>query len=210
MQSAQPDELSKGERTRQQLLEAGYRQFVDKGYHGASMRSIALDGGITAGAIYNHFASKEDLFRGVVLRFHPLTQVLPRLTLAEGETFEQVVRDAAARFWAELQADPGVLNLMLIELVECKGRHLPDLAQAILTPVTDFSQGLPEISTERHPTTALARMRILFTMLLAYFMTDRMLIQSGAPGEILTDLGDLEDFIHVYLHGVLTQERDLP
>ena len=55
---------SKGERTAKGLLEAARDLFVINGYAAVSMREIALKMGINAGAIYNHFSSKQEiLFR---------------------------------------------------------------------------------------------------------------------------------------------------
>ena len=55
---------SKGERTAKGLLEAARDLFVINGYEAVSMREIALKMGINAGAIYNHFSSKQEiLFR---------------------------------------------------------------------------------------------------------------------------------------------------
>jgi AcrR family transcriptional regulator len=49
-------------RTRADLLAAAARAIADKGYEGASMGDIAAEAGFTKGALYAHFASKEDLF----------------------------------------------------------------------------------------------------------------------------------------------------
>ena len=56
--------LRKGEKTAQGLLLAARNLFVLYGYSAVSMREIALKLGINAGAIYNHFPSKQEiLFR---------------------------------------------------------------------------------------------------------------------------------------------------
>lgn len=49
-------------RTREQLLDAAARTFARKGYAGASVEEIAESAGYTIGALYSHFASKEQLF----------------------------------------------------------------------------------------------------------------------------------------------------
>ena len=56
--------LSKGKKTAKRLLVAARDLFVLNGYAAVSMREIALKLGINAGAIYNHFPSKQEiLFR---------------------------------------------------------------------------------------------------------------------------------------------------
>ena len=49
---------TKGERTRQEILQSAHQLFLKNGYHGTSMRQIAEGAGIAVGGIYNHFASK--------------------------------------------------------------------------------------------------------------------------------------------------------
>ena len=54
--------------TRGRILDAAEHLFAEHGYDGVSMPMIAAASAITAGAIYKHFESKEDLFFEVVVR----------------------------------------------------------------------------------------------------------------------------------------------
>lgn len=48
-------------RTRQRLIEEADRLFRERGYAATSIEQIAAAAGVTKGAVYGHFASKEDL-----------------------------------------------------------------------------------------------------------------------------------------------------
>lgn len=50
------------ELTRRRLLEAAQRVFFERGFHGASLETVAEEAGLTKGAVYSRFASKADLF----------------------------------------------------------------------------------------------------------------------------------------------------
>jgi len=50
------------ERTRDALLDAAGRVFVERGFAGASVEAIAAEAGYTRGAFYSNFAGKEELF----------------------------------------------------------------------------------------------------------------------------------------------------
>ncbi len=52
--------------TKEMILQAARSEFLEKGYLDASMRKIAGKVGITATALYRHYASKEDIFDAVV------------------------------------------------------------------------------------------------------------------------------------------------
>ena len=52
--------------TLQKILEAAKREFLEKGFKSASLRSIVKTAGVTTGAFYGYYASKEDLFEALV------------------------------------------------------------------------------------------------------------------------------------------------
>jgi TetR/AcrR family transcriptional regulator, transcriptional repressor for nem operon len=53
--------MSKGARTREQLVESAAALFNQHGYHGASISDVMQATGLKKGGIYRHFASKEEL-----------------------------------------------------------------------------------------------------------------------------------------------------
>ena len=53
------------EQTRERLLTTAAELFADQGYAGTSIRDIAREVGVTVGAIYVHFPSKERLLVAV-------------------------------------------------------------------------------------------------------------------------------------------------
>jgi TetR/AcrR family transcriptional repressor of nem operon len=52
--------------TRQRILEAAGRRFKQDGIDGAGVAAVMTDAGLTNGAFYAHFASKEDLVANVL------------------------------------------------------------------------------------------------------------------------------------------------
>ena len=52
--------------TRQGLLDAAYKVFAQRGYAQATIDDIAAACGVSKGAVYHHFASKEELFRAIL------------------------------------------------------------------------------------------------------------------------------------------------
>jgi AcrR family transcriptional regulator len=53
--------------TKDLIFYTALRLFSERGYDGVSMRDIAAAVGIKAASIYNHFASKEDIFNSLLL-----------------------------------------------------------------------------------------------------------------------------------------------
>ncbi|HJS33273.1 MAG TPA: TetR/AcrR family transcriptional regulator [Alphaproteobacteria bacterium] len=50
-----------GTETKERIERAAIRMFVKHGVNGASIREIAREAGVSQGAMYNHYTSKEDL-----------------------------------------------------------------------------------------------------------------------------------------------------
>ena len=52
--------------TEKRILETSKKEFLERGFQGTSMRRIAALAGVTTGALYGYFASKEDIFDSLV------------------------------------------------------------------------------------------------------------------------------------------------
>lgn len=52
--------------TLEKILDAAMEEFLDKGFLGASLRQIVKSAGVTTGAFYGYFSSKEALFASIV------------------------------------------------------------------------------------------------------------------------------------------------
>ena len=52
--------------TQEKILESAMAEFKEKGFLNASLRNIVKNAGVTTGAFYRYYDSKEALFRGIV------------------------------------------------------------------------------------------------------------------------------------------------
>jgi AcrR family transcriptional regulator len=101
------------ERTRSLLLDAAEEVFAEKGFTPASLDDIARAAGYTKGAIYKHFATKEDLFLAVSDRFwrryfDNFADVLSAATEVGAPEL-----DAIAQRWRQLSVDRGAEHAAL-------------------------------------------------------------------------------------------------
>jgi len=80
-------------RKRETILNGAIRVFTETGYDNASMDRIAAIAGVSKRTVYNHFASKENLFQEVVAGF-----------LAEQHVLKQIDYDPAQTLEAQLTA----------------------------------------------------------------------------------------------------------
>jgi TetR/AcrR family acrAB operon transcriptional repressor len=89
VQARAPRQTSGGAATRERILASAERLFAERGFSGVSMPAIAAAAGITAGAIYKHFESKQQLFFQIVGR-----AVRAAPTVQEGEGLQGPARVA--------------------------------------------------------------------------------------------------------------------
>ena len=193
---------TKGERTRAVLLDAAKRLFVANGYHGTSMRQIADEAGLALGGIYNHFQSKEDIFVAMLIERHPFLEILPELEAAQGETVEALVRDAARRMIAKLDQQPLFLNLIFIEVVEFKSKHIPQLFEMFFPPMLGFVQRFQQARGPLREIPLPVILRSFVGVFFSFVITD-MLIGRQLPMGTAPEA--FEHFVNIYLHGILAE-----
>ena len=86
--------------TREHLLDAARRVFVERGYHGASLELVAGEAGYTKGAVYSAFGSKGQMFLAVYER-----EVDERWSRIEREVSEVVASGEPYDYNAEATRD---------------------------------------------------------------------------------------------------------
>ena len=61
--------MVENEKTTLELIhDAAKAEFMEKGFREASLRNIAKSAGVTTGALYGYYGSKEELFKSHILQ----------------------------------------------------------------------------------------------------------------------------------------------
>jgi AcrR family transcriptional regulator len=198
------ENLSKGERTRQAVLQAAYEVFLERGYAATSMRAIAERAGLALGGIYNHFANKQAIFSELILERHPFHQVLPLLQAAPGETVEEFVRNAARSMLGELGRRPDFIKLISIEMVEFNGRDFPAMFTTIFPQILPLIQRFQASQARLRPIPPFILFRAFLGLFFSFYMTEFLL--SGTPAAA-TQENALDHFVDIFLHGVMLEKE---
>lgn len=199
--------LTKGETTRAALLAAAHQLFLKQGFHGTSMRQIAEAAGLAVGGIYNHFATKEDIFAAVLDAYHPYHVILPALEHTEGETTEAFVRDAARRIRAGVEgSEEQLVPLIFMELIEFQGRHLSQLADVMLPKFFNFIQRFLTRPGRLRQQSLPILLRTLMSLLIGYLITGLLIKRSAFVQSFdLSPDAWFEGMVDIYLHGILAE-----
>jgi AcrR family transcriptional regulator len=86
-------EKGHGDTTRQRILEVASRQFRENGVAAAGIAGIMAEAGLTNGAFYAHFKSKEDLVRTVLTDALGRRETTLRSLSARNAGLEATIRD---------------------------------------------------------------------------------------------------------------------
>ena len=74
------------EKTKQMILDAGFRMFAEQGYYHTSIEDIAKAANVTRGAVYWHFKNKEDFILAMADSIYTETSEQIKLHFMQGTT----------------------------------------------------------------------------------------------------------------------------
>jgi AcrR family transcriptional regulator len=135
----------RGEATRSHILDAAGELFAEHGYDATSVADICAHAGVTKGAFYHHFESKQAVF--LELRDRWLTPLETQLTLARDphETLPQLlqhVADMAREIFAEAGEDQR--QQVFLELLSA-ARQDPTILPALLAPMRRYREWFAQL-----------------------------------------------------------------
>jgi len=197
------DTPTKGETTRLTVEDAAIELFIEQGYHATSMRQIAERAGLALGGIYNHFASKDEIFEAIIIDKHPYKRILPLVIEAQGETADEFLRNAFKIAVTELGAQPAYMKIMLIEMVEFNGRHGAAMLKEIAPKVLPVFEQMLKVRKGLRISNPAMFLRSFFGMIISYFITEMVTANSVLSKLMPKDAMDI--YIDIYLHGILKE-----
>ncbi len=193
----------KSQETRANIIEAAYTLFLERGYNATSMRDLSQRAGVTVGAIYNHFQTKEEIWKEVILAKHPYHEIFPLIQAAEGETVADVIRSAAQVLISELFKRTDLFNLMFIEIVEFHAKHANDLFQAIYPHLENLPAVFEGKKGKLRDIPYPVLLRSFIGLFMSFYITG--IFARAAIGDSADEV-TLDQFVDLYLHGVLVDE----
>jgi AcrR family transcriptional regulator len=100
--------------TRRALLDAARDQFAERGFSGTGREQVAAAAGVTRGALYHHFGTKEGLFRAVVEELEAaLAERVAAAALAGTDPVDELRRGCLA--FLDACMEPAVRRIVLLE-----------------------------------------------------------------------------------------------
>ncbi len=186
--------------SRQQIIAASHRLFLEQGFHGTTMRQIAKESGMALGSLYTHFPGKDELFKVVFDSYNPYMILLLALENSQGASADELVRTAARRMVTALSARPDLIKLVFIDVVEFQGKHLRANYADVGPRLERFAMRIQRNPQEVRGFSADSLLRAFFGLFYSFHTTEMLLGRTPNPSTLPADL---QDQIEIYLHGIL-------
>ncbi|HWZ46274.1 MAG TPA: TetR/AcrR family transcriptional regulator [Candidatus Saccharimonadales bacterium] len=192
---------------------AALQLFTRQGFHGANMRDIAEEAGVSPGAIYAYYASKEAIFETLVRNYrHCMRKFLERVFKALEDPFSRAgLRLFAVAIRSSVYNDAEYWLLMYIDVIEFKGRHfgnlfhnVPEQFRRLLGPAVDAVKKRPDWCGQ-DPALAMA---MIYLHLVTYFVIERLMHGNQHLG--VSDEEAVERFINFFSVGFWDSPAQAP
>ena len=142
-------QLTKGERTRREILDAAKELFLSQGYTATTMRQVARAVGITPGAIYNHFPGKDEIFGTLIQEVAPYEQLFALLREIEADQLENLLREAFRGVMELLTDHQDYIRLALIDAQERDGAALTTILPQFFPQIQAFYRRVLALDGDR-------------------------------------------------------------
>lgn len=187
------------------IEQAALELFTRQGFHGTNIRDIAEKAGVSLGAIYAYYPSKEMIFEGLVRSYrHCMRKFLERVFRALEDPFSP----SGLRFFAEairstVYNDAEYWLLMYIDVIEFKNQHfanlfhnVPEQFRRLLGPVVNRVKKQPGWCGQ-DPALVMA---MIYFYVVTYFVIERLMHGSQHLG--VSDEEAIDRFITVLSNGL--------
>lgn len=202
--------LTRGEQTRQEILAAARRLFIDQGFTATPMRQIAKEVGITPAAIYNHYPSKDGLFTILLQNAAPYDQLFALFGEIEASTPEELVRQMFRASLEFITNHQDYLQLVLIDAQERDGAAMAAFLPEVLPKAHVWYQrllaldaGLRHGEARLRDVPFLVFLRTLVSLLAGFMLTQRIVKTDRMPE--FSGIAWPDALADVFLHGILRQ-----
>jgi TetR/AcrR family transcriptional regulator, transcriptional repressor for nem operon len=181
--------------TRQRIVEAAARRFKEDGIDGAGVAAVMSDAGLTNGAFYGHFSSKEDLVANVLAdQLRTQRQSLDAQP-PDRAGLEAFVRSYLSPEHRDQFADGCPSAALLDEIARRPADTRDVFTDEVMGVIDDIASRLVPANAERARADALTVFGLMVgTLQLARTLTDRELSDRLLAQGVETALKLLDDF----------------
>lgn len=191
--------------TKEIIIDAAKRRFLERGFHGTSMRDITNASGVSQGGIYSYFASKEELFKEVLNNSLPFDNFIinSEAIIKEESDPEIFFQKLAVTFLYSFKIEN--MKLRMIDFMEFKGNYFHMLFhERVKANPNNLTEKIQSFITNGKMKNINAHTLLLsFLMSVFSYLFIKSYIMEKQPVE-----SELIESINIFLHGALNNKED--
>ena len=178
---------TKGERTRERIMDLAYRSIVEKGFAATSIEELVEAAGITKSGFFYHFRDKNDLARQLFERF-----------LAEDESILDTLESRAR----ELSDDPLQSFLIFLNLYAQMMDDMEALHPGCMVATVTYQERMFDAEVRKMNVDYLERMRARFVRWIGEIVATN-------PPRFEVEVEEIADHLNVVVEGAIIQSKAL-
>jgi AcrR family transcriptional regulator len=178
---------TKGERTRERIMDLAYRSIVEKGFAATSIEELVEAAGITKSGFFYHFRDKNDLARQLFERF-----------LAEDESILDTLESRAR----ELSDDPLQSFLIFLNLYAQMMDDIEALHPGCMVATVTYQERMFDAEVRQMNVDYLKRMRARFVRWIGEIVATN-------PPRFEVEVEEIADHLNVVVEGAIIQSKAL-
>lgn len=115
---------TKGEKTRESILDASYVLFAKKGFKQVTMKDVCEATNMSRGGLYSHFSGTDQLFEALLERMFKMSATDFEDAISKGTPATKILEDALKLMEEEMKHPEESLSIAMYEYAETVDPHM--------------------------------------------------------------------------------------
>ena len=115
---------TKGEKTRESILDASYALFAKKGFKQVTMKDVCEATNMSRGGLYSHFSGTDQLFEALLEKMSKMSATDFEDAIRKGSSATKILEDALKLMEEEMKHPEESLSIAMYEYAETVDPHM--------------------------------------------------------------------------------------
>jgi AcrR family transcriptional regulator len=188
------------------LLTAALDVFRSQGYAGTTLEQIAQEARLDVGAVQAQYADKNSLFAALLNTYSPLPDLEAALDAVQGETADEILRDAMRRIIRAIQDNKRFMELAALDVQANDGAFLASLSTKLFPRAAALLERL-KATGQLRPVSDVILSRTLAAMLMGFVLSEQAMPQVARVAmRMFPQRAWIDGMVDLMLYGILEDD----
>jgi AcrR family transcriptional regulator len=188
------------------LLASALEVFREQGYAATTLELVAERSKISLPQLQQQYADKDRLLAALLATYSPLPALLAALDDVEGESAEDIIRDAMRKTVKAIQQNEQFLELAAIDLQVNDGNFMANLSMQIMPKALAMLERL-KATGQLRPVSDLILARTIVSLLMGFVLSERAMPQIARMAlRLFPQRAWLDGMTDLLLYGILEDD----